>query len=180
MSIRWLFALVGLLAALAGTALWLATRPPSPPADAAQLSPGALMAATFRDLENQPHALGEFQGKIVVLNFWATWCAPCREEMPGFERLQAEWGPRGVQFVGISNEEPAKVARFARPLGVTYPLWTGGDEVQEMSRRLGNERSVLPHTVVLDPTGRVVESRVGAYPERELADGLARLVAKSR
>jgi thiol-disulfide isomerase/thioredoxin len=180
LSIRWLFALVGLLAALAGTALWLAARAPSPPANAAQLSPGALMAATFRDLDGRPHALGEFQGKIVVLNFWATWCAPCREEMPGFERLQAEWGTRGVQFVGISNEEPAKVVQFARAHGVTYPLWTGGDEVQEMSRRLGNERSVLPHTLVLDAAGRVVDSRVGAYGDGELAKILSGFAAKTR
>ncbi len=168
MSIRWLFAVVGLAAALAGTALWVANRPPSPRSDAELLSPGALMAATFRDLDGRARSIGEFQGKVVVLNFWATWCAPCREEMPGFERLQSRWAGRGVQFVGVSNEDAAKVTLFARSLGITYPLWTGGDEVQEISRRLGNERSVLPYTVVLDPSGRVVAWRVGAYPEAEL------------
>jgi thiol-disulfide isomerase/thioredoxin len=169
---RWLFAIVGALAMLAGTALWLATRPPSA-SPVATLSPGALMAASFRDLEGGARSLGEFQGKVVVLNFWATWCAPCREEMPGFERLQARWRGRGVQFVGISNEEAPKVATFAKALAITYPLWTGGDEVAELSRRLGNEHGVLPHTVVLDPSGRVVKSRVGAYPESELAAVLA-------
>ena len=179
MSTRWLFGAVGFLAMLAGTALWLANRPPSSAPAVVALAPGALMAASFRDLDGRAHSLGEFQGRVVVLNFWATWCAPCREEMPGFERLQARWGGRGVQFVGVSNEEAEKVARFARPLGITYPLWTGGDEVAEMSRRLGNERSVLPHTVVLDRSGHVVETRVGAYLEADLQKLLEQISGKS-
>jgi thiol-disulfide isomerase/thioredoxin len=166
LSIRWLFALVGALAALAGTALWLGTREPRQ--TAIEMTPGALMAATFRDGEGRARSLGEFQGKVVVLNFWATWCAPCREEMPGFERLQAKWGPRGIQFVGVSAEEAARVSSFARSLKISYPLWVGGDEVGEISRRLGNSRGVLPHTVVLGRAGEVVNTRVGAYPEAEM------------
>jgi thiol-disulfide isomerase/thioredoxin len=179
LSIRWLFAIVGLLAMLAGTALWLANRPPSAAARVAGLSPGVLMAASFRDLDGRPHSLGEFQGKVVVLNFWATWCAPCREEMPGFERVQASWRDRGVQFIGLSSEEPAKVAGFARSLAITYPLWIGGDEVEEFSRRLGNDRSVLPYTVVLDRSGRLVTARAGAYPEVDLQAVLSGIVGDS-
>jgi thiol-disulfide isomerase/thioredoxin len=173
---RWLFALVGALAALAGTALWLATRPASPGVTGTAV-PGALLAATFKDLDGRARSLGEFQGKIVVLNFWATWCAPCREEMPGFQRLQARWADRGVQFVGVSNEDATRVAAFARGLGVTYPLWVGGDEVGEMSRRLGNRMGVLPHTVVLDRAGSSATARVGAYPEVDLDALLARISA---
>jgi thiol-disulfide isomerase/thioredoxin len=173
LSLRWLFALVAVLAALAGTALWLAARPPSETV-AIEAAPGAVWAASFRDLEGKPHALGEFQGRIMVLNFWATWCAPCREEMPGFQRLQGRW-PGKVQFVGVSAEDAAKVAPFARSLGITYPLWVGGDEVAELSKRLGNSRSVLPHTVVLDEAGRVVAVKVGAYREADLAEILQRL-----
>jgi thiol-disulfide isomerase/thioredoxin len=174
---RWVFALVGALAALAGTALWLAARPATPAAAEMPVAPAALMAATFTDLDGRKRALGEFQGKVVVLNFWATWCAPCREEMPGFDRLQARWQDR-VRFVGVSAEDPAKVAPFARSLGIRYPLWTGGDEVAELSRRLGNIQGVLPHTVVLDPLGQVVAARVGAYPEGVLDEKLRQIAAK--
>jgi thiol-disulfide isomerase/thioredoxin len=164
---RLMFAAVGLAALLTGTVLWIAMAP-APRLTAPDISSSALFAAGFHDLQGGSRSLGQFQGKVVVVNFWATWCPPCREEMPAFSRLQAAWGPRGVQFVGLSSEDPARVAAFARTLGVTYPLWNGGDEVGELSRRLGNASGALPHTVVLDPAGRVVAAKVGAYSEPAL------------
>ena len=175
MSLRWLFTLVGVLAALAGTALWVATRPSRDAAVVVEAAPAALWAASFRDVDGRNRALGEFQGRVLVLNFWATWCAPCREEMPGFQRLQAKWPARSVQFVGLSAEDASKVAGFGRSLGITYPLWVGGDEVGELSRRLGNRGGVLPHTVVFDGVGKVIAAKVGAYNEAELEAILLRL-----
>jgi thiol-disulfide isomerase/thioredoxin len=180
LSLRWLFALVGVLAALAGTALWLAARPANESAVTVEAVPAALWAASFRDLEGRSHALGEFQGRVVVVNFWATWCAPCREEMPGFQRLQAKWAPQAVQFVGVSAEDSGKVSAFARSLGITYPLWVGGDDVGELSKRLGNRAGVLPHTVVLDSLGAVAAAKVGAYKEDELAAIIGQLAANAR
>ena len=183
MSLRWLFALVGVLAALAGTVLWLAARPSRDTAAVVDAAPAAIWAASFRDLDGRARALGEFQGRILVVNFWATWCAPCREEMPGFQRLQAKWPASSVQFVGLSAEDSNKVAGFGRGLGITYPLWVGGDEIGELSRRLGNGGGVLPHTVVFDRAGKVAAAKVGAYNEAELAriiEGLAANVGENR
>ena len=67
----------------------------------------------------------------MVVNFWATWCAPCREEMPAFARLQDRWARRNVQFVGLSSEEPEPVERFFRTLAVTDPDWGGREAVAE-------------------------------------------------
>jgi thiol-disulfide isomerase/thioredoxin len=174
------FSLVAALALAAGTILWLLSRPPDRPITTAppQIAAAALYAATFTDENGRPAAVGQFQGRLLVLNFWATWCAPCREEMPAFNRVHGRWKARGVQFLGISAEEGEKVGRFARDLGVTYPLWTGGDEVAELSRRLGNRLGVLPHTVLLAPDGEVLESRVGTYTEQELEQRLTAFVAK--
>lgn len=173
MSLKWLFGGVGLLALLAGLALWLGSGGPSG-TSSSEVAPAALYAATFRDAEGRPQSLGRYQGKILVLNFWATWCGPCRQEMPAFARLQKRWAARNVQFVGIANDDPVRVARFGKDLGIDYPLLTGGEEVGVLSQRLGNRMSVLPHTVILDRDGKVLEEKVGAYSEAVLEEKLAR------
>ena len=115
MNLKVVFAGVGLLAMLAGTALWLGTRAPgrAPQGSVTDASPAAIATASFADAGGQPRSLGQYAGQVVVVNFWATWCAPCREEMPGFVRLQERWKGR-VQFVGIANDDRAKVDRFGR------------------------------------------------------------------
>jgi thiol-disulfide isomerase/thioredoxin len=163
---------------LAGAATWLGSGGSSRFTTPSDVSPAALYAATFTDPQDGRVSLGRYQGKVVVVNFWATWCAPCREEMPLFGRLQARWAARGVQFVGLSNEDPALVQRFGHNLGVAYPLWVGGEEVGELARRLGNGRGFLPFTALVDRRGRVVEVRVGPYTEALLESRLARISAK--
>jgi thiol-disulfide isomerase/thioredoxin len=181
-SPRLLFSSVAVLAVAAGSALWWATRDasvPPAPETGSQIAPGALLAASFADTRGVSHALGEFQGKILVLNFWATWCVPCREEMPAFARLQERWRDEGVQFVGLADDDPAKVDRFGRELAINYPLWVGGETVGELSRRLGNRLGVLPHTVIIDRSGQQVEGRVGPYTEEALGLKLRLITGKS-
>ncbi len=173
------FAGIGVLAALAGTSLWLSgapapsNRPESSPIEA---SSAAVMASKFVDLEGKSRVLGQLDGKVIVVNFWATWCTPCVEEMPGFARLQARWEAKGVRFVGLANDDPAKVKAFGERLAINYPLWTGEAAVMDLSRRLGNRIGVLPHTVLLDGEGRVLESRIGIYAEDKLEARLAEIV----
>jgi thiol-disulfide isomerase/thioredoxin len=179
-----LFAAVGAAALLAGVFLWHFGNPrPSPTAAApapavVAIAPAALFAATFRDAAGHPRSLGQFEGKTLVLNFWATWCEPCRAEMPAFNRLHERWAPRGVQFLGLSDEPDEKAQRFGQSMGIEYPLWTGGDEVADLSRRLGNRQGGLPHTVILDGTGRVVAQKVGPYTEAELDSVLSQYAGK--
>lgn len=184
MSTRLLFTLVAAAALALGSALWWLARPQGEvprPATRSDLgiAPAALLAAVFTDPEGQPHSLGEFHGHVLVVNFWATWCAPCREEMPAFSRLNAAFKDRGVRFVGIANDDPAKVRSFATDLAIGYPVWVGGDAVSDVSRRLGNPTGVLPHTVLINRDGRIVEARVGPYTEVELAGKLENLAGKS-
>lgn len=172
-----------LAALLGGAALHFAGRvsAPAPPAPAPPaITSGVLMATPFADGQGRTQSLAPYAGKVLVLNFWATWCAPCREEMPGFVRLQARWREDGVQFIGLAHDDPAKVTAFGLELGVNYPLWVGGAEITDLSRRLGNRLGVLPYTVILGPTGDVIDQRMGLFHEHELENRLRKLAAKSR
>jgi len=179
---QWLPGLgIALLTLLGGLSLWLAGRGAAPPAmtpGPVEATPAAILAARFTDADGKSGSRAQFPGKVLVVNFWATWCTPCREEMPGFVKLQAHWQGRGVQFVGLAQDEPAKVAAFGRELAVNYPLWIGGAEVMDLSRRLGNRLGVLPHTVLLDDQGRVLESRIGMYSEADLNSRLSAITGK--
>jgi thiol-disulfide isomerase/thioredoxin len=176
MSSRWLFVAVGVLAMLAGSASWLAHRE-RPGIAPAHVAPQAVFATSLHDIERRPHKLGDYAGKVLVLNFWAPWCAPCRAEMPAFSRVQARMGTR-AQILGLTSDDPERVARFAEEVPVSYPLLLGGPEVDALAVALGNRDRVLPFTVVLDSQGRVVEQHVGAYSEVALENVISRAGAK--
>ena len=170
---------IALGALAAGAGLWWLGRP-APTVSAPTISGAALYGTTVRDAQGRSQPLGQFQGKTLVLNFWATWCAPCREEMPAFNRVAQRWRDRGVAVVGISDEPPEVIEAFGRKLGITYPLWSGGETAGELSRRLGNAMAVLPFTALIDDACRVRAAKVGPYSESELDAAIAGIAAKSR
>ena len=95
------------------------------------------------------------------MNFWATWCAPCREEMPEFVKAQNAWGPKGLQFVGIAVDQADKVRQFAKELALNYPSLIGGFGAMELSRTLGNSMMALPFTVIIDRKGAIAHTQLG-------------------
>jgi len=115
----------------------------------------------LQNLQNQTQTFSDFRGKIVVLNFWATWCVPCRKEMPLFVETQKEYGPKGVQFVAASTDpskDKKKVEQFAKKYNINFPIWTGATTQEQISFRLGNS---LPATVILDTNGQPVFRIIG-------------------
>lgn len=123
---------------------------------------------SLRDLDGRELRLENFRGRVVVVNFWATWCAPCREEMPEFMKAQAEHGPKGLQFVGIAVDQADKVAQFAKEIGLNYPTLVGGFGAMELSKTLGNSLMALPFTVVLDRKGAVAHTQLGVLKPDKL------------
>ena len=116
----------------------------------------------------QEQAIGQWKGKVLVVNFWATWCAPCREEMPEFVKAQRELGEKGLQFVGIAIDQPDKVQEFAAEIGLNYPTLIGGYGAIELSKTLGNRLGALPFTIIVDRSGRVAHTQLGPLRDETL------------
>ena len=126
-----------------------------------------VLAAKLMGVDDTLQPFEQWRGKVLVVNFWATWCAPCREEIPAFIQFQERYRASGVQFVGVAIDQKERVAPYARDMGINYPLLVGGLETMEFARQLGNRRSVLPFTLVIDRAGRVNTAQVGILrPEK--------------
>lgn len=127
-----------------------------------------LMSASLPDLSGTPRSLSHWRGKVLVVNFWATWCIPCREEIPVLMKVQRKYVSNGVQIVGIAIDNADKVQNYAADMRIDYALLIGGVETLSLGRDLGNRAGVLPFTLVLDRTGKVVHSHTGIVTEASL------------
>lgn len=167
-----LAAAVAILAAVAGFAahLWRLTGDGG--------SADAIMALRLPDLAGQEQPLSQWHGKVVVVNFWATWCAPCREEVPAFVRLQEQYASQGVQFVGIAVDQRDKVASFAREFGINYAILLGGIDTIDLTRKAGNRVGALPFTLVLDRRGEIATRELGVVREADLERLLQKLLRR--
>ena len=134
----------------------------------AQSGAADLLAAPFRDLSGARRTLREWRGRVVLCNFWATWCAPCREEIPMLVAVREVFAAKGAEIVGIGIDQAAKVEEFARTYGVTYPVLIAEADAIELMRRLGNALGGLPYTVVVDRVGAVAHRRLGALTRAEV------------
>jgi thiol-disulfide isomerase/thioredoxin len=158
-----------ILGAAVGVAVYFYTKPQELPSmPVASAAAPALMAAKLPDLNAQPQALEQWRGKVLVVNFWATWCAPCREEIPELIKFQSEYGPKGVQIVGIAIDAADKVKPYSEKMKMNYPVLIGENEGLDLVQRAGNSLGGLPFTVVLDRKGNAVSSQLGSVNAEKL------------
>jgi len=127
-----------------------------------------LLAARYPDLDGRVRRLLDWQGAVVLCNFWATWCAPCREEVPVLVAAKQQWGPLGFEVVGISIDSADKIREFSKNYQVNYPVLIGDGSALELLRRLGNRGGGLPYSVVLDRTGSILLRHLGAFTALDL------------
>jgi thiol-disulfide isomerase/thioredoxin len=136
----------------------------------------ALLSATYLDLSGRPRQLTEWHGRVLLCNFWATWCAPCREEMPMLAELREKYTAKGVEFVGIGIDPAAKLAEFAKSYQIHYPLLVADGGVASLMRSLGNGPGGLPFSVILDRSGSVAYRRLGILSRAEVEGVLVGLL----
>jgi len=172
---RVLAVVLGAAVALAAGVLWRQLASDILPGLSTPRDGATLLALALPDPAGREEPLGQWKGKVLVVNFWATWCEPCKEEMPRFIQLQAEYGGKGLQFVGIAIDQPEKVAAFARDIGLNYPALIGGYGAIELSKTYGNRVGALPFTVVLDRAGMVAQTQLGPLKEPQLRSIIAQL-----
>jgi thiol-disulfide isomerase/thioredoxin len=126
-----------------------------------QYATDGFFASTLPNEKNINQPLSQYKGKVIVANFWATWCPPCREEMPELSEFQNEMRDHNVVVLGIAIDEMALVKAFNDNEPVDYPLLVAEDEGMQLSSQLGNSKGVLPYTVIIDQQGHVVKTYFG-------------------
>jgi peroxiredoxin len=130
---------------------------------------------TLQTLEGKTVHLSDYRGRAVVLNFWATWCAPCKIEMPWFVDLQNQYGPKGLQLLGVAMDDasPSDIADFAKEMGVNYPILVGKEAVGQSYGGV----PFMPETFYIDRNGKIVDSAFGLKGKGEIEDDIKKIVA---
>jgi thiol-disulfide isomerase/thioredoxin len=142
---------------------------PAPPENSAA---AALFQHSLPDAQNTVHSLAQWQGKTLVVNFWATWCAPCVDEMPELSMLQKESTAKNIQIIGIGIDSASNIKDFALKHQISYPLYVAGVSGTELARKFGNQAGGLPFTVLVSPTGEITKTYLGRLKMEELKKDL--------
>lgn len=137
-----------------------------------------LFAATFPDENGKPQSLQQYAGKTVVLNFWATWCEPCREEMPELSALHDANKDKNLVVLGVAVDDVAAISEFVKETKVSYPLFAAEMQGMEIASNLGNDKSVLPFTVIIKADGSVAKTYFGRISKALLEETLVTLLSK--
>lgn len=146
-------------------------------------SPSATAMATtvpavdfnFPNLDGENRSLKQWQGQVVMLNFWAPWCPPCRKETPAFIELQEKYADKGFTIVGITIDTRENAQVFADTMGINYPILIAEDKGIALARNYGNKIGVLPYTAIIDRQGRVVSTHRSEVTLEEAEKTLAKL-----
>jgi peroxiredoxin len=130
----------------------------------------------LNDMAGTRHNSHEWDGKVVILNFWATWCPPCRSETPMFVELQEQYGATGLQLIGVAIDSPDKVHDFMDTYGINYPMLIGDDDAIQTAKAYGNRYGALPYTVVIDRHGKIQSVQRGEMTRKMVEEAISRLL----
>ncbi len=131
------------------------------------------MQVALKDSSGRQRKMSEWQGKVLLVNFWATWCPPCVSEMPELVALQNDLASKNLQVIGIGIDSPSNIREFAEKHQITYPLLLGGLEGSDLSRQFGNQSGGLPFTILIGADGSVRKTYMGRLDMEKVRADLA-------
>ncbi len=141
-----------------------------------QTKPTTLPNFNLADVSGNQHNISEWQGKILVINFWATWCPPCRKEIPEFMALQEQYGDKGLQFIGIAIDDQEPVEEYIATTKVNYPILIGGVAGIALANQLGNRVDAVPFTLVVNQQGQIIHRQPGEFSREQIMEIIAPLI----
>ena len=150
-------------AAGVGAAWWRRDSSPRP-----ELVGASLWQMSFAAPQGASISMRDFRGRALLLNFWATWCPPCVEELPMLDRFSRQLAGKGLQIIGLAIDKPDSVRRFLQRTPVAFPIGLAGFEGADLGKSLGNTEGGLPFTVVVGADGKVIGRKLGRLAEQDL------------
>jgi peroxiredoxin len=135
-------------------------------------------AFSLPDLDGRMHTIGEWDGKVLLVNFWATWCPPCRQEIPDFIDVRKRYHDRGFEIVGVAIDDPDSVRDYVDVLEIDFPVLHGQAEASAIARQYGNHTNALPYSALIDRQGRIRFSGAGRIPRQSLEQAVKQLLAE--
>jgi thiol-disulfide isomerase/thioredoxin len=159
------------LAGIIGAGLWFTfhNKPASTQAPTAtKILPQQLPSFSMKDTTGAIRSSNEWSGKILIVNFWATWCPPCIEEMPVLVDFQYQYSPQGVQVVGVAVDNLDQVKDFIELYEINFPVIIGQNEAIELGKKMGNRISALPYTAIFDQNGKTLYAQPGKVNQDQL------------
>ncbi|MFQ6024134.1 MAG: redoxin family protein [Acidiferrobacterales bacterium] len=167
------FVVITVVALVAGYWASMRFHPAPSPVVGAEVSAADGSNTELPDLEGKTQSLKAWPGKLLLVNFWATWCAPCREEIPLLIELQKRYETHGLQVVGVAIDDRDAVAQFGNEMGINYPILIGQEKAMTLMSDYGNRIGSLPFSVLINREGRIAARKLGIYKRPEL-EGLIR------
>lgn len=140
--------------------------------------PPAQLAFSFPDMNGDIQSVSQWRGKILVINFWATWCPPCRKEIPEFISWQQQYAANDVQFIGIALDDAESVADYLKTVAINYPILLAGAAGSQLAHQLGDIIDAVPFTVIVNRAGQIVHRQPGELSREQFLQVLQPLLVE--
>jgi thiol-disulfide isomerase/thioredoxin len=139
-----------------------------------------LPAFSLPDLSGKQHSVIEWQGKILVINFWATWCPPCKEEIPEFIALQELYADQNLQFLGVAIDDKESVDEYLSFININYPILIAADGGVALAHQLGNISDTVPFTIIVNADGQIIHRHQGEFSKEQIIEIIKPLLTHNK